>query len=452
MVVDMDETRAGLWTNRRYVAWLFSDTAKGLGTSLASFAVPLVALIVTNDPAQAGIIGGVGMTVRLALTLFGGVLADRHHRVRMMLVGAVFATVLSAGFTALALSGALSFAALLAVQALLAVRAGAFEPASESAVKEIVPDEAMGRAQAANQGRDAALQLTAGPLGGLLLGVGAWLVGVVMTVCYALAAASAWLLGRAVRDDAGASVPPVDDDAARSPREGGPTEGAPAERGPNALREIREGFAWLFSRPDLSGVLWISTTVNLGFNAALTTVIYALQQAGETELTIGMVSAVLGATMLVGALAAPLLVPRIGAGVLMIAGIGAASVAVAALTLAHETATIALVLVFAVFLIPTLNAGMMGYFMVATPSRLLGRANAASGVLGMGAMPLAPLIAGFGLTWAGRDATLLVCAGFCVVSLLLAVTNRGLRSLPAEAGWAAHARTFDTDPATAVRA
>ncbi len=57
----------------------------------------------------------------------------------------------------------------------------------------------MGRAQAANQGRDAALQLAGGPLGGLLLGIGGWAVGVVMTLCHAIAALTAWMLGRQAR-------------------------------------------------------------------------------------------------------------------------------------------------------------------------------------------------------------------------------------------------------------
>src|SRR5690606_12128194 len=68
----------------------------------------------------------------------------------------------------------------------------------ESAVKEIVPDEAMGRAQAANQGRDAVLQLAGGPLGGVLLAVGGWLIGAAMAVCQVVAMVTAWMLQRTV--------------------------------------------------------------------------------------------------------------------------------------------------------------------------------------------------------------------------------------------------------------
>ena len=421
-----------LWRNNRYLTWLASDTSKGLAASLSSFAIPLLALIVTNDPAQAGIIGGAGMVARLLMTLAGGILADRHRRIALMLLGSLIGIVLAGGFTLLALGDALTFGSLLVAEVLLAARSGLFDVAGESAIKEIVPDDAMGRAQAANQGRDAVLQLAGGPLGGLLLGVGGWLVGVAMTLCHAVAAVTAWMLGRQTRRagvlDTGAAEADVTADPAAKP---------------NAWAELREGFGWLLSRPDLGGVLLITTTINLGFNAAITTVIYALQQDGYSELLIGTLSASLGAVMLVGAVIAPLLVPRIRAGVLTIAGLSVATAGAIALSMVDGPWAIGAVLGASVLLVPALNAGMMGYFMVATPSHLLGRANSAAGVLAMGAMPLAPLIAGFGLAWVGREWTILFCAALCLVAVVLAVANRALRALPVESRWAEHARQFE---------
>jgi MFS family permease len=206
---------------------------------------------------------------------------------------------------------------------------------------------------------------------------------------------------------------------------------------------MREGFTWLFSRPDLGGVLLITTIINLGFNAAITTVIYALQQDGYPELLIGTLSAGIGIAMLAGAIVAPLLVPRIGAGMLTIVGLAVAAAAVIVLSMVTTPWAIIAVLGTAVLLLPSLNASMMGYFMVATPTQLLGRANSAAGVLGMGAMPLAPLIAGFGLTMLGRQWTILVCAALCLIAVALAIGNRALRALPVESQWAEHAKQFE---------
>ncbi|MFJ2368272.1 MFS transporter [Microbacterium sp. NPDC087665] len=432
-----------LWRNTRYLTWLVSDTSKGLAAALFAFAIPLLALIITNDPAQAGIIAGAGLVARLLTTLVGGILADRHRRVVLMLIGSLFGIVLAAAFTVLAGVDALTFGTLLVIDVLLAARSGLFDVAGESAIKEIVPDDAMGRAQAANQGRDAALQLAGGPLGGLLLGVGGWLVGVVMTLCHLLAAVTAWMLARTMRRD-GVVDTGADADAplAQEPERSDETKGRTAPR-PNAWAELREGFRWLFSRPDLGGVLAIVTIINLGFNAAITTTIYALQQAGYSALLIGTLSAIIGGFMLAGAIVAPFLVPRIGAGILTICSLSVVAIGAVVLSTVTEPWAIVVVLGVAVLLIPALNAGMMGYFMVATPTRLLGRANSAAGVLGMGAMPLGPLIAGFGLTWIGRQNTILVCAALCVVAVALALGNRALRGLPVESRWAEHAKQYE---------
>lgn len=90
-------------------------------------------------------------------------------------------------------------------------------------------------------------------------------------------------------------------------------------------------------------------------------------------------------------------------------------------------------------LVPALNSGLMGYFMVAVPGEILGRANSAMSFLGMGALPLAPLIAGFGLAHAGRTETLIVSAAICAIAAIASLLSSSVRSLPAEGQWAAHA-------------
>ncbi|MFB7249331.1 MFS transporter [Microbacterium sp. NPDC056234] len=450
--------------NVRYITWLISDTAKGLASALFGFAIPLIALIVTNDPAQAGIISAVGMTIRTVTTVFGGVLADRHNRIVMMIIGSAAGAVLAGAFTALALTDALTFATLLLIDVALAARAGLFDVAGESALKEIVPDDAMGRAQAANQGRDAVLQLAGGPLGGVLLAAGAWLVGAAMAMFQLIAMVTAWMLRRMTSGD-GPRIPDASrvsllpapghaaDDRDR-PGFGTPeTDAAASDVGlmaaavtvgrPNALREVVEGFRWLFSRPDLRGVLFVATIVNLGFSTAMTTVIYALQQSGHSTITIGLLATAGGVAMLIGALIAPLLVSRMRASVVIIGGLAVATIGVFGMIPAQQPWALMIVLGVTVFFIPAVNAALMGYFMVATPTELLGRANSASAVLGMGAMPLAPLIAGFGLAAIGRENTLIAASVLCAISVLLAVANRGLRALPAEAGWTAHAKQFE---------
>ena len=430
-----------LWRNTPFLIWLVSDTSKGLAAGLFGFALPLVTLIVTGDAMQAGIIGAVAGVVRTLTTLYGGVLADRHSRTRLMVLGAAIGVVLSLAFTLLALGGSLTFTTLLVLTVLLAARAGFFDVAGESALKQIVPDSAMGRAQAANQARDAALQLAGGPLGGALLAVGAWLIGAAMTFCHLISAITAEMLRRGRRT---ASTDLAGDPGSEPGPEPGPVnEHLPSARpSTSAIAEMREGFGWLLGRADLRPVLFIATIINLGFNAGLTTVIFALQQSGHSPATIGWLSAGAGAAMLAGAAVAPLLVSRVRSGMLIMAGLTAATLGILVISQLHAPGAITAVLAASVLLLPALNAGLLGYFMVAVPTELLGRANSASMALSIGAMPLGPLIAGFGLTWIGSQQTILACAALCAIATVMAVGSRGVRSLPAEAGWSAHATRY----------
>ena len=114
--------------------------------------------MVTDDPVKAGVIGAAGVGTRVVASLVGGVLADRHNRVRMMLAGAAVGLVIALLFT-WAATGALTFVALLGLNVAMAARNGLFGGATQAALKDIVPADALGRAQASNQGRDAVIAL-----------------------------------------------------------------------------------------------------------------------------------------------------------------------------------------------------------------------------------------------------------------------------------------------------
>lgn len=434
-----EEPRVRLWRVPLYPTWFISDTAKELADALMYFAVPLIALIVTDSPIQAGIIGAVGAIIGIVLILGGGVLADRHDRPRLMLLGAVIGIALTGGFALLDLADALTFTGLLALSALLAARNGLFDVAGEAALKDVVPDAAMGRAQASNQGRGAVIGLVGGPLGGILLAVGGWLVALVAAACHLVGAVTAWMLRRArIRRGSESS-------AQATPNGGSASDATSASptSGSTALTEIREGFVWLLARADLRGVMWIALIVNLGFNAAVTTIIYSLQQAGHSTVVIGLMSAAIGVFMLAGALIAPLLITRIGGGIIVSASLTISMLGTAALPFVESVPGVLAVVGGSLLLVPALNSALLGYFMVAVPTAIIGRANSAVRVLTQAALPLAPLIAGFGLAWLGRPGTLVFCATLTAIAVALAVGNKALRALPIESRWAEHAKQYE---------
>ena len=419
-----------LWRNRDYRWWLSADTSTGLGRALHNFAVPLLALYVTGDPAQAGIVAAVGQVGRLVVTLPGGVLADRHDRRALILLGTGSGVLVAAALAAFQYAGLLGFWLLTALNLLMNVRSGLFDGVPNAALKSVVEPRSIGSAMAANQGRDAVVSLAGGPLGGVLLVLG----HAVPFAATAVLNLGGLLSVLRIRAD----LHPHRDAAGPSDTTGGASPAAPAAR-TGYLREAWEGFAWLLHRPELRGVMAISTIVNLGMNAAVTAVVFGLQQRGESPATIGVATACVGIGMLAGALVAPPLVRRVPTGWLGAVGLAVCSGAVAVLPFVHTVPAICVALGASMFAAPAINASLLGYFTVAVPTHLLGRANSALDLLAMGAVPLAPLVAGFGYAAWGWTGVLALCAGICGIAVVLAFCTRRLLAIPASDQWEEHA-------------
>ncbi len=416
--------KRSVWTVPAYIVWLVSDTATGLGSTLYSFALPLLVLVATNDPVSAGVLAAVSRVVSLVATFVGGVLADRRSRVRLMVVGACCGVIISAALLLLAISDNLVYAALFAISLLLALRSGLFETATEASLKDVVPPDLMGGAQAANQGRNALLSLLGGPLGGALLAVGSWLIALVMFVSNAVAGVCAAWVGKLAPD---ATKTAAD-------RKVTPSN--------SVLKDGMEGIRWVFGRRDLRGPILIATIINLGLNTSVTTTIYSMQQGGFSSVEIGMISAAIGLVMVVGSLFGPRLVATASTGRIMVIGLISLTMGQIAVVFFHSLVGIMASLAASVLLMPALNASLMGYFMVATPTEFVGRANSASVMLALGALPLAPLIAGIGLAQLGRDWTLVIGAALSFVACLMAWLDKAVRKIPKASGWELYASHF----------
>ncbi len=445
-----DDTVAAprLYRNRNYLWWLATDSSTAFGAAVHSFSVPLLALYATGSPAQAGIIAGIGQLGRVLTTIPGGVIADRHNRRTLMVVGGVAGLAIGSALTAFQLAGLLGFWLLTVLNLLMSMRNGFFGSASNAALKQVVSAQQVGSAMAANQGRDAVIALSGGPVGGVLMGVGRAVPFAATALSHALGIIAALMIrldlrpggpSSAVGLAAGGDRAAGNDRAARSKAAAGGA--AAAAHGPvrSFVDEAVLGIKWLLGRTELRGIIILSTILNLGINSALTAVIFGLQQRGESPASIGLVSAGIGVGMLLGSFIAGPLVKRVGAGTIVIAGLFVLTASLLVLPFVTALPAVMLVQSLAIFSAPAINAALLGYFMVAVPTELLGRATSALDLMSMGAMPLSPLVAGFGYALLGWTGILLVCAGICVLTTVLAWANGGLRALPSSDHWAAHA-------------
>jgi MFS family permease len=402
-------TAHSLWRSRSYWVWLLSDTGQAVGSSLQFFLIPLLVVLVSGDAAVAGTVAAIGLGGRIATTLVGGVLADRHDLRRLMVISGLAAAVVVVAILA-AIELEVGLVALAALNLLAGVRAGLLGGASNAALKQVVRPEVLPTASAANQARDAAVSMGGAPLGGVLLGIGAVPALGVTAAAYLVSAASALLMKgdfRPVRATEPSSI----------------------------RREIGTGLRWLWSRPELRRVMAVALLLNLGLNGAVTTLLYHLATTGEAPARIGLVSTALGLGMLLGALVAGQVVQRVPSGWVAMVGLSLAGLSMVALPFAPDFWSTLAILTVGILGAPSANAAIIGYLMHQTPRAVLGRVMSAVELVAAGAMPLAPILAGWGLAAFGLRPTLLVCAVICLVAVGAILTSRALRSLPRPEAW-----------------
>lgn len=408
-----------LWYNRDYLAWLAADTTALAGTVVVSFLLPLIALMYLDDPAAAGLIGAAGTLARVVGIIPSGVLADRCDRKRLMVLGGVLGVLPLGVLMVMHGAGRMEFWMLMGVAVLVGLRSGVFGAVPNTALKSVVGTGHLPTALSANQGRDGAIQLGAAPAGGALLAIGVAPALLAPMAAFALAAIAPLGIRRDLRP-------------ARSELN------AAGEKASVVLSEALAGIRWIWSRSTLRAAIFVAPLINLAVNAALMTLVFSFQQDGVGPATIGLLTSALGAAMIIGALIAPILVRRVASGVLIFTGTGIAVLGMCVLPLLDNVAAIIAVFGAAFLGVPTLNAALMGYFMAVTPDELMGRALAGFEVLGVAIVPLAPVIAGFGLVAIGTTGTLLIAAALATGSLVGVLAVRGLRTLPRPDRWESH--------------
>lgn len=398
---------APLWRNRDYLLWFIGDTIADFGSFIRSFAMPLIALAVTGSLSAAGVIGGITSVAMAATLLPGGLLADRFSRRALLVIGHLFGAAIWTSGIGLYVAGWLNFATLAIIAALTGVRSGVFGAVSNTAIKQLVSKSQLTAAVSANQGREAALGLAAGPVGGLLIALS--------TIAPFIAEAIGHLV--ATLTTLGISKP-------LNPREGaGTTE-------PITLKsQLRGGASWLGAHRVVLWLMVIAALVNLGMNGILTTLILQLRTNGVHPGTIGLLSSAMGIGILLGAFLAPNVVKRIALGNVFVFGI---SWNVVWITIAAFNTTIgALIAIIALsaLALPVVNSALGAYVMAIVPDEKMGAITATMGTVSLGLMPFAPLIAGIGLDYVGYLPTVMVLAALLAAAALLALTNRAFRAL-----------------------
>jgi MFS family permease len=401
----VDERVRPLWRNRDFLLLWSGQTISTVGTRISGIAYPLLVLAVTGSPAQAGLVGFAQTLPFLIWYLPAGALVDRWNRKWVMLVAdAGRAAVLGSVVVALVLDR-LTLAQLVIVAFVEGTLFVFFQLAEGAALPHVVARAQLPAAVAQNQARDQGAELAGQPLGGLLFGISHLLPFLVDAISYLVGFFSLMLVRPRLQQ-----------------RRDGPRR--------HLLAEVAEGIGWLWRQRLLRLLVLLVGVSNFAFNALPLALIVRAQQLGAAPAAIGLMFGALGVGAVLGALAAPGLLRRIPARVVLVGSLWLWAAQTAALAVLPNVVAIGAVLFAGATVGPVFNVITASYRYALAPDEIQARTISVLRLVAWGTIPLASLTAGFLLeTWDVLP-TILLLATLMTAVAVVATASSGIRQAP----------------------
>jgi len=407
-----DHPGGSLWRNRSYRLLLTGSTAEVVGAGIGAFAVPLVAYQITGSVVQAGLIAFVGQLGSVLVSIPAGVVVDRVDRRRLIMVVTFVAAMAWLTVVGAGLAGALTAPHLAAVLFVSSVAGALLDPADNASVHAVVRTEQLGQAMSVQQGREAAATLIAGPLGGLLFGMGTVLPFLVSAFGRLTSTVTASL----VRE-------PLNGDLASA-------------RAEHPLDGLKDGLRFVWAVPLFRMVLPVFVLVNINLNGMMSAVMLELVRTGTPPVQIGLLGTAVGIGVLAGSILAAPLIQRVRVGALTVLTLGMGGAATLVMAVLHSyggyVGALAALMLFA----PALNAGLISYLTAITPGSMQGRMAATLGLTGVVAGPLAPLVGSQLLEHAGIEVALWIASAVWAVLAVALLFIKPLWRIGLPSTWA----------------
>jgi MFS family permease len=390
--------------NRDFVLLQTGQALSTLGSSASQIAYPLLVLALTHSPAKAGIVGFAAFAPYVAFGLFAGVAADRWNRkLVMILMDGVRVLAMSSIVVALAL-GRPTFAQI-AIVALVEGSAFVFFNIAEvGALRSVVPARQLPDAAAAEQARMSVVTLAGPPLGGALFGLARSLPFLADAVSYAFSFVSLLAMRTPFQESRERDTAPV-------------------------RTQIREGIAWLWRQPYLRTSALIFGGNNFVWQGVILLFVVVAKRDGLSGGVIGALIAGFGACSLLGSLTAPRAARRLSVRGIMLLSQWPTGLFVLYLVWPSPYVVVVSVLP-AGFVVPWMNAVVIGYRTAVTPDHLIGRVSSVARNLAFVGMPLGPLATGLIIDAYGTRVTVTVLASLAVALAVWSTLSPSIRDAP----------------------
>jgi MFS family permease len=410
-----------LQTNRDFRLLWFGQTVSVLGSRVSAFALPYLVLTLTDSPARAGVVAFAAGLPLLLWQLPAGGLVDRWDRKRTMIWCDLGRGIVIISIALALWAGLLTFTQVVAVAFVEGSLFVFFNLAQNAAIPNVVTGDQLGRALAQNEAGARGAALAGGPIGGLLFGISRALPFVFDAVSFIASIGTIAMTRAEFRSEA------------RTERD-------------TLLREVAEGFRWLWHNPFLRATSLLFAGGNFIVNAAILSVLVVSRGRGADALETGIILSFIGVGALLGALVAAWAQRHIAPRVIIVGTNWIIAALVAAIAAPQRPIFMGPIIGALAFTVPTLTVLVSTYELSLIPDRLLGRVESVILLLAWGSIPFGSLIAGSLLEWLGFTPALLTLGGLMALVALGATVSPAIRNIPALPG----TETFDISPARVV--
>lgn len=411
-----DAPAGSLWRDRDFLTVWTGQALSQLGAQITGLAVPVMAVLLLNaSEAEIGFLGAAEFAAFPVVGLPAGAWIDRMRKRHVMIWADAVRALALATVPALWVAGALQVWHLYVVALVMGVATVFFDVSYQSIIPSLVRADQIPEANGKLESTAQLAQLGGPAFAGWRIGVITAPLAALATVGTYLASFTALLLAR-------------DHERVRATQDRAPI-----------VREIGEGLRWVFGDPLLRRIVGTTGISNL-FNTISSTLLplFLLREPGFSTAAMGVVLSLGALGGLLGAVATPRIVARIGEARAIPVSAIAFSVVPVFLPVASMVPAIAFPLLvvqgfIASFTVLLYNITQVSFRQRITPPRLLGRMNASIRFCVWGVMPIAALIAGGLGTWLGVIPTMWIgAAGQLLAGAFVAVGPFwALRELPA---------------------
>jgi MFS family permease len=392
-----------LWRNRDYLLLWSGQMVSRLGSQMSGFAFPLLALLLTGSPLQAGLIGASRSLPYLFLSLPGGALIDRWNRKRVMILcDAGRAVALGSIPIVYALVGTVPLVQLY----LTALVEGAlfvfFDIAEVACLPHVVTKQQLPAATGQNQAADNTSALIGPSLGGVLYALSRMLPFLSDAISYAVSVVSLSLIRANFQDQRTA------------PR--------------RALRvEIAEGLAWLWHQPLIRFISFLTGSLNFMFAGQGLIIIIIAQHQGASSQVIGLIFTIGAIGGIAGSLAGAPIQKRFSFPLVIIASCWLLALAYPFYLFVPNPFWLGAISAVLFVVGPIYNTTQFSYRLALIPDALQGRVNSAVRLIAYGFQPLGQALTGLLLQWVNVTPTLLFFVVFLALAAIAPTINPHVR-------------------------